>query len=82
MYLQEVYIMAQATIFKSNQTQALRLPKAVAFPDNVKKVEVDVLGKTLLMTPRENVRDDCFAQLPQVDFPDREPSFQAEREDF
>lgn len=61
--------MTQATIFKSNQTQALRLPKAVAFPDNVKKVEVVVLGKTRLLTPAENLWDDWFAQLPQVDFP-------------
>lgn len=74
--------MTQATIFKSNQTQALRLPKAVAFPDNVKKVEVVVLGKTRLLTPSENLWDDWFAQLPRVDFPDREPSFQAEREGF
>lgn len=29
--------MIQATIFKSNQIQVFRLPKAVAFPDNVKK---------------------------------------------
>lgn len=64
--------MTQATIFKSNQTQALRLPKAVAFPDNVKKVEVVVLGKKRLLTPRENLWNDWFTQLPQVDFPDRD----------
>lgn len=74
--------MTQATIFKSNQTQALRLPKAVAFPDNVKKVEVVVLGKTRLLTPSENLWDDWFAQLDAADFPDREPAFQAERESF
>lgn len=28
--------MTQETLFKSNQTQAVRLPKAVAFPDGVK----------------------------------------------
>lgn len=63
-------------------TQAVRLPKAVAFPDDVKKVEVVVLGKSRLLTPSENLWDDWFAQLPQTDFPEREPSFQAEREEF
>ena len=74
--------MTQATLFKSNQTQAVRLPKAVAFPDDVKKVEVVVLGKSRLLTPSENLWDDWFAQLPQTDYPEREPSFQAEREEF
>ena len=74
--------MTQATLFKSNQTQAVRLPKAVAFPDDVKKVEVVVLGKSRLLTPSENLWDEWFAQLPQTDFHEREPSFQAEREEF
>ena len=74
--------MTQATLFKSNQTQAVRLPKAVAFPDDVKKVEVVVLGKSRLLTPSENLWDDWFDQLPQADFPDREATFQAERESF
>ena len=74
--------MTQATIFKSNQTQAVRLPKAVAFPEDVKKVSVVVIGKSSLLTPSENLWDDWFDQLPQANFPDREATFQAERESF
>ena len=36
--------------FKSNQAQAVRLPKAVAFPDDVKKASVVVIGKSRLFT--------------------------------
>ena len=74
--------MTQATIFKSNQTQAVRLPKAVAFPEDVKKVSVVVIGKSRLLTPSENLWDDWFDQLPHANFPDREATFQAERESF
>ena len=74
--------MTQATLFKSNQTQAVRLPKAVAFPEDVKKVSVVVIGKSRLLTPSENLWDSWFDQLPQADFPDREATFQAERESF
>ena len=74
--------MTQATIFKSNQTQAVRLPKAVAFPEDVKKVSGVVIGKSRLLTPSENLWDDWFDQLPQANFPDREATFQAERESF
>ena len=69
--------MTQASLFKSNQTQAVRLPKAVAFPDHVKQVAVVVVGQSRLLTPSEHLWDDWFEQLT-----DREPVFQAEREGF
>ena len=31
-------------VFMSNKTQAVRLPKAVAFPDNIQEVEIVVVG--------------------------------------
>ena len=36
--------MDQGSVLKSNRSQAVRLPKSVAFPDDVKKVDVIVLG--------------------------------------
>lgn len=74
--------MTQASLFKSNHSQAIRLPKAVAFPDDVKKVEVLVLGKSRLLTPAECVWDDWFNQAPNLDFPEREIFTQSERESF
>lgn len=43
--------MEQGAIFQSNRSQAIRLPKAVAFPDDVKRVDVVVLGQTRIITP-------------------------------
>ncbi|UOP05583.1 type II toxin-antitoxin system VapB family antitoxin [Conchiformibius kuhniae] len=74
--------MPQATLFKNNRSQAVRLPKAVAFPEHVEKVEVLVLGNARLLTPVAHVWDDWFAQLPATDFPERECAVQAERENF
>jgi antitoxin VapB len=44
-------MMEQGAVFQSNRSQAIRLPKAVAFPDDVKRVDVVVLGKTRIIIP-------------------------------
>ena len=36
----------ETTVFLSNRSQAVRLPKAVALPENVKRVEVIAVGRT------------------------------------
>ena len=38
-------------IFKSNRSQAVRLPREVAFPDSVKDVEVTAVGNKRLIQP-------------------------------
>lgn len=43
--------MTQSTVFKSNKTQAVRLPKAVALPDHVKTVEIIKQGNARLILP-------------------------------
>jgi antitoxin VapB len=43
--------MTQTSVFKSNKTQAIRLAKAVAFPEHVKEVEVIKVGSARLVTP-------------------------------
>ncbi len=57
----------KATIFKSNRSQAVRLPKAVAFPEGVKEVTVIQEGKTLRLVPTNALWDDFFAE-PGIDF--------------
>jgi antitoxin VapB len=42
---------ATTTIFLSNETQAVRLPKAVAFPDEVKAVEIVGGGDSRIVSP-------------------------------
>lgn len=43
--------MAKASVFKNNRNQAIRLPKSVAFSDDVKQVDIVVIGETRIMTP-------------------------------
>jgi antitoxin VapB len=58
--------MTRSTVFKSNKTQAVRLPKAVAFPDHVKKVEITPHGNGLLITPIGGSWED-FMKGPRMD---------------
>lgn len=43
--------MEQASVFKSNRSQAVRLPKPVALPESVKKVDIIALGQARLIIP-------------------------------
>lgn len=58
--------MPRSTVFKSNRSQAVRLPKAVAFPDDVHQVEIVKLGQARLITPVGRRWDDFFLNGPQV----------------
>lgn len=41
----------QTTLFRSNKTQAVRLPKALELPDSVKKVSITAIGNTRIIAP-------------------------------
>jgi antitoxin VapB len=56
--------MARSTVFTSNRTQAVRLPKAVAFPDGVREVEVIKVGNTRVITPLGRRWEDFFLHGP------------------
>lgn len=47
-------------IFKSNRSQAVRLPKEVAFPESVKDVEIIAIGKKRVIVPVGQSWDDWF----------------------
>ena len=47
-------------IFKSNQTQAVRLPKAVAFPEEVRDVVITAVGSTRVIAPADQSWDAWF----------------------
>lgn len=75
--------MAKSTVFMTNKTQAVRLPKAVALPDGVRAVEIVKVGNARLVTPADGVWDTFFDSEPasddymihrtQPDADDREP---------
>lgn len=52
--------MERASIFKSNKSQALRLPKPVAYPDSVKQVDIVAQGRTRIITPAGESWDTWF----------------------
>lgn len=43
--------MEQAAVFMSNRSQAVRLPKSVALPSDVARVDVVVIGRTRILSP-------------------------------
>ena len=47
-------------IFKSNRSQALRLPKEVAFPESVKDIEIVAIGNRRLIQPAGQSWDEWF----------------------
>lgn len=76
--------MIEAKLFVSNKSQAVRLPKPVAFPEAVERVEVIELGSSRLLTPA-NASWDAFFDGPLVsaDFmADRAQPPMQEREGF
>jgi antitoxin VapB len=76
--------MEQASVFKSNRSQAVRLPKAVALPDDVKRVDVIAIGRTRIITPAGESWDSWFDGLEvSSDFmSDREQPENQDREPF
>ena len=51
---------ARSTLFKSNRSQAVRLPKELAFPEGVKQVAVRRQGKARVIAPADAAWDDFF----------------------
>lgn len=72
----------ETTVFLSNRSQAVRLPKAVALPDDVKRVDIIAVGRTRVITPAggtwdswfegETVTDDFMSEREQPDMQKRE----------
>jgi len=52
--------LVQTKVFKSNRSQAVRLPKAVAFPESIKEVEITAVGNRRIITPVGQSWDDWF----------------------
>ena len=73
--------MAQTKLFQSNRSQAVRLPKGVAFPADVSEVTILRDGKRRVIVPSNAVWDDFF-DAPGVDLGQRVQPVAQEREKF
>ncbi len=74
----------ETTVFLSNRSQAVRLPKAVALPDDVKRVEIIAVGRTRIITPAGESWDSWFdGEDVSADFmTSRDQPPMQEREEF
>jgi antitoxin VapB len=61
MYIQGE-IMATTKIFRNNRSQAVRIPKALEWPDSVGEVEVIQDGPSRIISPVDLVWDSWFAE--------------------
>jgi antitoxin VapB len=83
-YVDEGVMMEQGAIFLSNRSQAIRLPKAVALPEDVKRVDVVAIGRVRIITPVGEAWDSWFdGPGPSADFmAERDQPAEQEREAF
>ena len=71
-------------LFISNQSQAVRIPKSMAFDPSVKEVVILRHGNGLLIKPKDDVWTDFFSLPPCSDFMEegRDQENMQERESF
>jgi len=63
--------MVRTTIFRSNRSQAVRLPKDVAFPDEVKQVAILRDGRRRVIVPAGSLWDEFF-EAPGINLGSRD----------
>ena len=77
--------MTRSTVFISNRSQAVRLPKPVAFPEDVHQVDILKVGRSRVIVPQGKRWDDLFQSGPRAsgDFmTEREQPAAEERQSF
>jgi antitoxin VapB len=73
--------MNKTSLFQTNRSQAVRLSKAVAFPDHVRDVVVLRDGARRVIMPADAGWDDFF-DAPGIDIGERAQPSAQEREPF
>jgi len=76
--------MERAGVFKSNKSQAVRLPKAVSLPESVKQVDIICLGRARLIAPAGELWESWFNEPGVTDdfMETRDQPADQERESF
>ena len=73
--------MTRTTLFLSNRSQAVRLPKDVAFPEEVRSVTILREGKRRIIVPTEVLWDEFF-EATGIDLGERDQPPEQAREAF
>jgi len=63
---QETGNMPRSKVFITNRSQAVRLPKAVAFPEGVREVEIVKVGDSRIITPIRRSWSEWFLHGPRA----------------
>ena len=71
----------RTTLFLSNRSQAVRLPRAVAFQEGVREVVVTQDGPRRIIAPADAAWDDFF-DAPGIDLGPRQTLTPEDRESF
>ncbi|HTT82832.1 MAG TPA: type II toxin-antitoxin system VapB family antitoxin [Rhizomicrobium sp.] len=58
--------MVRSTVFRTNRTQAVRLPKQVAFAEGIRDVEIIRVGQSRIISPVGKRWDDLFTNGPRA----------------
>lgn len=74
--------MTRTTVFLNNRSQAVRLPKDVAFPEGVKEVVIIREGAKRIIVPAGSVWDDFFAEAGASSLPNRDQPSMQQRDDL
>lgn len=72
-----------STLFTTNRSQAVRLPKAVAFPEGVYRVDILKIGRSRVIVPQGQRWGDLFLGGPgasEDSIPERAQPAAEERE--
>jgi antitoxin VapB len=73
--------MTRTTVFQTDRSQAIRLPKDAAFPADVREVTFLRDGARRVIVPADSVWDDFF-DSPGIDIGEREQPPVQQRESF
>ena len=73
--------MTTTKVFQSNRSQAVRLPKALEFPPDVRDVVVRRVGRSRVISPAGATWDDFF-DAPGIDLGERVQPEPQDRELF
>ena len=74
-------MVTRTVLFLSNRSQAVRLPRAVAFGAGVRDVVITQDGPRRIIAPADAAWDDFFEE-PGVDLPERREPEADQRESF
>jgi len=74
--------MIQTKLFKSNRSQAVRIPKSMAYPEHITDVSIIALGNSRLVSPLKQSWDLWFDETGATDdfMSDREQPQTQQRE--